>query len=210
MRTRIKICGIKRPQDAELAAQLGVDAIGLVFYAASPRFVDTDQAQLVVRATTPFVNCVGLFLDATADYVGSVLSAVDLDLLQFHGRESKEFCESFGKKYLKSVPMLDAVDLAVFMARYPSASGFLLDAVQDGEAGGQGRTFSWSDIPKELTASMQQPLILAGGLSPENVAEAIRVSGCCAVDVSSGVESEKGVKSAEKMRQFVNNVEMKQ
>lgn len=203
MPTRIKICGITRSADAALAAELGVDAIGLVFYAPSPRHVSIAQAQSVAAAATPFVTRVGLFLDASVTEVEQTLAAVPLDLLQFHGQENSQYCESFGKPYIKSVPMLASIDLNEFMAAYASASGFLFDAVADGEAGGQGRTFNWDAIPKRL----DKPGILAGGLNPDNVAEAIHASdGCYAVDVSSGVEAEKGVKSAEKMQQFVNTV----
>ena len=205
MRTRIKICGITRADDAALAATLGVDAIGLVFYEPSPRFITIEQAQNVAAAATPFVTRVGLFMDAAVKQVEQVIAAVSMDLLQFHGSESVEYCESFDKPYIKSVPMLGSIDLPTFIAKYPSASGFLLDAVQNGDAGGQGQTFPWSAFPAANATS--QSLILAGGLQPENVAAAIVATSCYAVDVSSGVESEKGIKSAEKMQQFVNEVQ---
>lgn len=204
MRTRIKICGITRAEEAAFAAKLGVDALGVVFYPPSPRYVTVAQAKAVVAAATPFMTRVGLFMDAEQAEVEQALSQVSLDILQFHGSEPAAYCESFDKPYIKSVPMLGEIDLAGFMAKYPTAVGFLLDAVADGEAGGQGKTFAWSDFPEREKQDV--PLILAGGLKPENVAAAIQATSCYAVDVSSGVEEKKGVKSKAKIEQFVREV----
>lgn len=201
-RTRIKICGITRPEDAAAAAGLGVDAIGLVFYPPSPRFVSVEQARQIVAALPPFVTRVGLFMDADTESVESVLGAVSLDCLQFHGSESPEYCEAFAKPYIKSVPMMEQPDLRAYTAKFPTASAFLLDAVRTGEAGGGGAAFDWHAVPNNF----ERPLILAGGLNGDNVAEAIRVTRCYAVDVSSGVEAEKGIKSGEKMQEFVKQV----
>lgn len=202
MRTRIKICGITRVEHALLAAELGVDAIGLVFYANSPRNLEIEQARQIALATPPFVTTVALFMDAEQQTVQDVLQSVPVHCLQFHGQESEQFCNSFNRAYIKSVPMMGIDDVGAYTAAFPSATGFLLDAVQTGEAGGQGRVFDWRSMPP----ASQQPFVLAGGLNPENVVAAIQATGCTAVDVSSGVEVSKGVKSAEKMREFVQQV----
>jgi phosphoribosylanthranilate isomerase len=200
--TRIKICGITRPEDGLYAASLGVDAIGLVFHPKSPRCLSAQQALAICAAVPPFVTVVGLFMDAAAPEIETVLRQVPLELLQFHGRETPEFCRQFGRRYIKSVAMMDCPDVAAYTARFPDAAGFLLDAVKTGEAGGTGLAFDWQRIPVDSP----RPLILAGGLTPENVAAAIRQARCYAVDVSSGVEYEKGRKSPEKMRAFVEQV----
>lgn len=185
-----------------LAARLGVDAIGLVFYPPSSRYLSVSQAVAILQVVPPFVTTVGLFLDADEKAIRQVLDSVELDCLQFHGNETDAFCRSFGRRYIKSVPMVDTDDIHAYTTRYPGAAGFLLDAVSNGEAGGKGETFDWGRIPQDLA----KPLILAGGLRPDNVAEAIRSTRCYAVDVSSGVEVEKGVKSPEKIRKFVEQV----
>jgi phosphoribosylanthranilate isomerase len=202
MRTRIKICGIVQPEDALLAAELGVDAIGLVFYRPSPRYISIERAAAIIAALPAFVTSVGLFMDAGVEEVNVVLNSVALDCLQFHGSESQEYCQLFQRPFIKSVPMMDVTDIHAYTAQYPTAKGFLLDAVKTGEAGGQGQTFDWKTAPRDL----RKPLILAGGLTPGNVAAAIRSTKCYAVDVSSGVEAEKGVKSHAKMRDFVQQV----
>ncbi|GIX21376.1 MAG: N-(5'-phosphoribosyl)anthranilate isomerase [Gammaproteobacteria bacterium] len=202
-RVRIKICGITRPRDGLEAGRLGVDAVGLVFHPPSPRCVDIAVAAAVAAALPPFVSVVGLFMNADPERVRMVIGAVPLDCLQFHGDEPPEYCASFGRPYIKAVPMMDEPDLRKYAERYGTAAGFLLDAVRQGEPGGRGQTFDWSRVPRDLG----RPLILAGGLTPENVAEAVRVAGCYAVDVSSGVEEDKGIKSVERMRAFVEAVE---
>ncbi len=202
MRTRIKVCGIVRPEDAIQAVTLGIDALGLVFFAGSPRYVNVSGAQALVRVIPPFVSKVGLFLNAPPSEVREVLTSVSLDYLQFHGTETAQYCESFSKPYIKSVPMVDVDDLAQYASQHPNAAGFLLDAVKAGEAGGKGQQFDWHKVPDVF----HRPLILAGGLNPGNVAAAIKKTQCYAVDVSSGVEAEKGKKSIDKMRKFVEQV----
>jgi len=199
MATRIKICGITRPEDAQQAAKLGVDAIGLVFYGPSPRNVDMQQACAVVNALPPFITPVGLFVNATADEVQGVLERVNLDLLQFHGDESPEFCACFNRPYIKAIRMREDVDLQIEADRHAQARGLLLDAYHPALPGGTGESFEWARVPGDLPASV----ILAGGLDAGNVSEAIRTVQPYAVDVSGGVEAEKGVKDWGKMADFV-------
>lgn len=202
-RTRIKICGITRREDALLAGELGADAIGLVFYRASPRALTPGNALEIVRSSPPFLTTVGLFMDADRDEVVSVLESVPLDLLQFHGSESPDFCGSFDRPYIKAVPMGGGEDVTGTMQRFPQAGGFLLDSHASGAAGGSGETFDWAAWPRKAT----RPLILAGGLGPSNVAEAIRRTAPWGVDVSSGVESGRGVKDPDRMTAFCREVQ---
>ena len=202
-RTRSKICGITCPEDALTVASQGADAIGLVFYPPSPRNVSIEQAKAVISALPPFVTTVGLFVDADEADVKSILEWVPLDLLQFHGNESEEYCRSFGRPYFKAIRMAEEVDLNEEAARYASASALLLDSYQKGVPGGTGDAFNWARIPDGL----DKPIILAGGLGPENVEEAIRTVRPYAVDVSSGVEAAKGIKDAEKIIAFMRGVE---
>ncbi len=199
---RAKICGITQAADAAAAAAAGADAIGLVFYRNSPRCVDVAQARRVMAALPPFVTTVGLFVDAPPAEVVAVIQAVPIDLLQFHGEESAEYCRSFGRPYLKAVRMKPGVDLVQYAARYGDARGLLLDAHVEGVAGGTGTTFDWDLIPSGLPL----PIVLSGGLTPGNVAEAIRRVKPAAVDVSSGVEREKGIKDAAKIAAFMQGV----
>jgi phosphoribosylanthranilate isomerase len=201
-RTRVKICGITRPQDALAAAALGADAIGLVFWPRSPRVVSVAQARSLVADLPPFVTTVGLFVDATPDELGAVLDAVPLDLLQFHGDESPELCRTAGRPYLKAVRMRPGVDLERQAAAYADAAGLLVDAYVAGVPGGTGATFDWDALP----AVTGVPLVLAGGLGPANVAEAICRVRPWAVDVSGGVEADKGIKDAAKMAAFMQGV----
>ncbi|MGZ8256857.1 MAG: phosphoribosylanthranilate isomerase [Gallionella sp.] len=199
---RIKICGITRVQDALAAAASGADAIGLVFYAHSPRCVSIKQAAELVRALPPFVTSVGLFVDAEADFVREVLAAVSLDVLQFHGGESPAYCAQFNKPYLKAIRVQAGVDLLQCAADFSGAQGLLLDAYVAGIPGGTGAVFDWSLIPP----NMSLPVILSGGLDAENVAEGIRQTRPYAVDVSSGVELSKGIKDATKIAAFIQEV----
>jgi phosphoribosylanthranilate isomerase len=204
MATRIKICGITRPEDACQAAALGADAIGLVFYPSSPRHVSFDQARAVVAALPPFVTSVGLFVDATPAQVQAVLAEVNLDCLQFHGEESAADCAALmstsgGRPYLKAIRMRDEVDLQVEAERYAGARGLLLDAYHPALPGGTGDTFDWARVPAELAL----PIVLAGGLTADNVGQAIATVRPYAVDVSGGVEAEKGIKDWGKMADFV-------
>ncbi|UCC56598.1 MAG: phosphoribosylanthranilate isomerase [Gammaproteobacteria bacterium] len=202
LRTRVKICGITRPEDGRCAVENGVDAIGLVFFPESPRCITADSATEITGALDPFVTVVGLFVNASQAEIKGVLGQVPLDLLQFHGQESNEDCIGYGLPFIKSIAMEPGVDIAKAMAAYPDARGFLLDAWQPQIHGGGGEAFDWQQIPRELPS----PFILAGGLTPENVGTAIRRVRPYAVDVSSGVESAPGIKSAVKITAFMNGV----
>ena len=200
--TRIKICGITRVEDALAAANSGADAIGLVFYERSPRHVNIAQAAQLAAALPPFVSVVGLFVDADEAFVREVLSNVPLDMLQFHGDETPEYCMQFGKPYLKAIRVKAGVDLLQCAARFCTARGLLLDAYVDGVQGGTGTVFEWALIPRNLPL----PVILSGGLEDGNVAVAIIQVCPYAVDVSSGVESAKGIKDPAKIAAFINEV----
>lgn len=202
MRTRIKFCGITRLDDALEAARLGADAIGLVFTTRSPRQLAIEHARALALALPPLLTRVGLFLDNSATEVAAVLHDVPLEVLQFHGNEDADFCRAFGKPYLKAVPMMDVADVAAYTAWFPDAAGFVLDSHRAGAAGGSGRAFDWTRVPRDL----DRPLVLAGGLVPGNVAQAIAAVRPWAVDVSSGVETAPGIKDHAKMRAFVDEV----
>lgn len=202
MQTRLKICGITSKEDAVYAAESGADAIGLVFYEPSPRSVTMEQAEDIVAGLPPFVTTVGLFVDAEASFVEEVLEKVPLDLLQFHGDESPDYCNSFARPYMKAIRMRADVDLQQEAARYATARALLVDAYQPGVPGGTGETFDWERIPSGL----DKPLVLAGGLNADNVESAIRQVHPWAVDVSGGVEREKGVKDHLKVYRFIDNV----
>ena len=208
-RVRVKICGLTRRDDALAAADLGADAIGLVFYAASPRAVSIAQAQEVIRELPSRVTVVALFVNAAASEIRAVLDKVRIDLLQFHGDEMPQDCARYGVPYIKAVRMREDVDLFEIEKMYGSASGLLLDSYQSGVAGGTGMAFDWARVPADLT----KPIILAGGLTPDNVAAAIRKVRPYAVDVSGGVELAdaqgrvtKGIKDAAKMAAFIQGV----
>ncbi len=202
IKIRIKICGITRPEDAVCAAELGTDAIGLVFYNNSPRVVDIDIAKDIISVVPPFITVVGLFVDLGEESIRSILEKIPLDLLQFHGDETPEECRMYSKPYIKAVRMRDNVELSDITAKYYDASAVLLDAYVDGTVGGTGQQFDRDRIPSTL----DKPIILAGGLNPENVAAAIRQAKPYAVDVSGGVESSKGIKDRSKMAAFINEV----
>ena len=202
-RVRVKFCGFTRVEDALQAVELGVDAIGLVFVPASRRCVDLGRAREIAAAVPAFVATVGLFMDAPADAVRRVLDEVPLDLLQFHGQENADDCASFGRPWLKALAMGDGVDVAATASRYAAARGVLLDAHRSGEQGGSGQRFDWSRIPPALAPR----IVLAGGLAPDNVAQAIAAVRPFAVDVSSGIESAPGIKCPARMREFINEVQ---
>ncbi|MGZ5050945.1 MAG: phosphoribosylanthranilate isomerase [Methylobacter sp.] len=202
MRTRVKICGFTRVQDAVCAAQLGVDAIGLVFYPPSPRNVDIDRALEIVQALPAFVSVVALFVDEREAKIREVLDRVPIDCLQFHGDEPPEACRMYGKRYMKAVRMQEGIDIAELAGQYHDASGLLLDAYHPGAKGGTGSRFDWDLIPEHCTL----PIILAGGLDESNAKQAVQAVKPYALDVSSGVEAEKGVKDALKMAAFVREV----
>lgn len=202
LRTRVKICGITRPKDARISSDLGADAIGLVFYARSARAVSPALARQILRVKAPFVTAVGLFLDANSAYIRDIVDSVPLDVLQFHGDERPAVCGSYGKPYIKAIPMGAEVNVKVYAETYPDATGYLLDSHMVGEAGGSGASFDWKKWP----SSVDKPLILAGGLNPSNVREAVLTTRPYAVDVSSGVETEKGIKDKKKLAEFINEV----
>ncbi|MSP97441.1 MAG: phosphoribosylanthranilate isomerase [Betaproteobacteria bacterium] len=201
MRTRVKICGITRPQDALSAASAGADAIGLVFYPPSPRFVSLERATQLRDALPPFVQAVALFVNPERRQVEDVLERVKPSLLQFHGEETPTFCAAFNTPWVKACRVKPGVDLLEYFRAYSGAAGWLADAFVDGY-GGAGQSFDWSLVP----AQRERPLILSGGLSKDNVGQAIRKVKPWAVDVSSGVESVKGIKDAAKIAAFIQEV----
>jgi phosphoribosylanthranilate isomerase len=203
MRTRIKICGLRDPAHARLAASEGADAIGLVFHPASPRFVAVEEAARVMVELPPFVMAVGLFVDTPEAEIRAVLARVRLDLLQFHGEETPAECERYGVPYLRAVRMEEGVDLVEYAHRFSRAKALLLDAHVPGIPGGTGRRFDWGRIPRELPI----PFVLSGGLDSENVSQAIRETRPWAVDVSSGVESQRGMKDPAKITAFIRSVQ---
>jgi phosphoribosylanthranilate isomerase len=203
MRTRVKICGITRPQDAADVIALGGDAVGLVFYPESSRSVSAAQAAEIVADLPAFITVVGLFVNAAPAQIRAILKKVRIDLLQFHGDEPPEACRGYGRPYIKAIAMRKSVDVQACARDYADAAGLLLDSYHEKSlGGGTGRVFDWSRVP----AKLDRPLILAGGLTPENVAEAIRQTRPYAVDVSGGVESTKGIKSAARIAAFIRGV----
>jgi phosphoribosylanthranilate isomerase len=201
---RSKICGITRIEDALAAAEAGADAIGLVFYAKSPRAVNVQQAREIIRALPPFVTTVGLFVNASRCELTEILEAVPLDLLQFHGDETPADCEGYNRPYIKALRVRPGDDLEAACKLYASASGILLDTYVAGVPGGTGEAFDWSLVPARLS----KPIILAGGLSPANVAQAIARVQPWAVDVSGGVEQSKGIKDHARIRAFIDACSM--
>ena len=202
MRTRVKICGITNPVDARLAAQAGADAIGLVFHEPSPRNLALDMACSIIDALPPFVDAYAVVLDPDPQFLDELIENVPIDGMQYHGREAPELCARFQGHWIKAVPMNESGALADYQQRYRNAHGFLLDSHAPGEAGGQGKTFDWAEVRCEDP----RPLILAGGLEPGNVGEAIRAVRPWGVDVSSGVEAEPGRKDPEKVKAFMREV----
>lgn len=204
MRTRIKVCGITRREDALQAISLGVDALGFVFYPPSPRAVSPEQAAEISHALPAFVTQVALFMDPEPAQVDQVIQALGPNLLQFHGKETGEFCAAFGQPYIKALPMggQDPESIDAVLHDHVAALGFLLDSHRPGEAGGTGAPFDWRRVRDDIG----RPIVLAGGLKPDNVADAIRAVNPYAVDVSSGVESAPGLKDATLMRAFVQQV----
>lgn len=201
-RTRIKICGLTRAEDVDAAVEAGADAIGLVFYPASPRYIDVHAAARLAARVPPFMTTVGLFVNPQPSFVHAVLEHVPLQLLQFHGDEREVDCAAFGRSWVKAARVQPGLDLLEFFGSHSSACGILLDAFVEGYGGG-GKVFDWSLIPSGLD---NRRLILSGGLDPDNVGDAVRRLRPAAVDVSSGVESGKGVKDAAKIAAFIAGV----
>jgi len=202
MRTRVKICGLTNILDAQNAVMAGADAIGLVFYPPSPRNVTVEQAADIAQSIPAFVTKTALFVNPTVELVQEVLAKVKIDLLQFHGDEAGAFCQQFGRSYIKAIAMKPELDLNAVAQEYESSQGILLDTYKPGIPGGTGESFNWQLVPKQFP----KPIILAGGLNPENVVTAIEQTAVWAVDVSGGVEAAKGVKSQAKMQQFMQQV----
>jgi len=202
VRTRVKICGITRVEDAVVASEQGADAIGLVFYEGSPRYISPEQAAVICRALPAFVTSVALFKDADAATVKQIITSTAIDLLQFHGSETVAFCEQFGRPYIKAVGMAGGSNVYAVARQYASSRGLLLDSHAPGAPGGSGKTFDWNQVPKDL----QPGVILAGGLNADNVKRAIAIARPYGVDISSSVESRPGIKDAEKIRLFMQQV----
>lgn len=201
-RTRVKICGITRLDDALIAIEAGADALGFVFYAPSPRAVEVEQAANIIKQLPAFVTTTALFVNAEPELIDLVIKETRIDLLQFHGDESEAFCKGFSRPYIKALRMKPGLDLNAEVERFESAQSILLDAYRPGVPGGTGEVFDWDLIP----ASLASRIILAGGLNSENIAEAVSTVNPFAVDVSGGVEKSKGIKDAEKINTFVNEV----
>lgn len=203
MRIRIKICGITRVQDGLDAAYLGADAIGLVFYQHSPRAVTIAQARLIMQALPPFVTTVGLFVDAPTEEVQNILTQLPLDILQFHGNETPSYCQQFARPYIKALRVQPETDIVAFIEQYQQAQAILLDSYVKGIKGGTGIKFDWQLIP----ANSNLPLIIAGGLNPDNVAQ-IAIMQPYALDVSGGVEIAPGIKDKTKIATFMQRIKI--
>ena len=199
MSVAIKICGITRVQDGVAAASLGANAIGLMFFRGSARFVTLARAKEIITAIPPFVSVVAVFVNPEKDQVTQIIDNLSVDLLQFHGDESAEFCTQFSRPYIKAVRVKPGVDLLQYAIGYSQSKGLLVDAFIEGSQGGTGQVFDWSLIPKNIS----RPLILSGGLNSGNVKQAVAQVKPWAVDVSSGVETEKGIKDAMKIAAFI-------
>ncbi|MDD1965533.1 phosphoribosylanthranilate isomerase [Pseudomonas sp. NPDC090203] len=199
---RSKICGITRIEDALAAVEAGADAIGFVFYPKSPRAVTIEQAQRIIAQLPPFISTVGLFVNADREELKALLEVVPLDLIQFHGDETPEQCEGYGRPWIKALRVQAGDDIAASCALYDKASGILLDTFVAGVPGGTGETFDWALIPKQLS----KPIVLAGGLTSANVSQAIAQVRPYAVDVSGGVEMSRGIKDHDKIRAFMSAV----
>lgn len=206
MYTRCKICGIKTREAALAAVNAGADALGFVFYEKSPRAVTPEVVHDILSGLPPFVTSVGLFVNPDAEFVESVLARVRLNVLQFHGQEPDAFCVRFGVPYVKALGVTASFDIEEALAAYPGAKALLLDTFDPALHGGTGRTFDWTQFPR----GVNRPLILAGGLTPDNVGEAIRQTRPYAVDVSGGVERQRGEKSIELIEAFVRGVKYEQ
>ena len=202
MSVRVKVCGITRSEDALSAIELGVDALGFVFWPKSSRSVTPDIARQIESTLPPFINKVGVYVDPTPDWVAETSAAGCLSLLQFHGDESPEFCDQFSLPYIKAIRVKDGIDLLQYATRYRNARGLLLDTYTAGMPGGTGHVFDWALVPQDLPL----PVILSGGLNPNNVASAIMQTRPWAVDVSSGVEATKGIKDKTKIAAFMQGV----
>ena len=202
MRTRVKICGIIKKKDALLASDLGVDALGFVFYNESERYIDPIEAGKIISCLHPFILRVGLFVNNDAEFIRDSINKSKINFLQFHGDESEEYCNQFNLPYIKAIPMKQDINLLECCNDYKSASALLLDTFSEKLKGGTGAVFDWKKIPQKLSL----PLIIAGGLNSENIKSLIKTVNPFCVDVSGGVESRKGEKDEEKMKEFMMGV----
>ena len=200
--TKVKICGITNTLDAQRVCDSGADAMGLVFYPPSPRYIQIKEARAIVENLPPFMTSVALFVNAEREEIEKVLHEVDIDLIQFHGDESAEFCRSFSRPYIKAIRMKEGLDLYAIEKEYATARALLLDTYKKGIPGGTGESFNWQQVPHDLS----KPVILAGGLDADNIAQAIKQVRPYAVDVSGGVEASKGQKDQHKIIAFMKNV----
>ncbi|MFK5985831.1 MAG: phosphoribosylanthranilate isomerase [Pseudomonadota bacterium] len=201
MQTRTKICGITNIEDGLFAIDCGADALGFVFYPPSPRNISVQDAAEIIKQLPPFVTMVGLFVDESRDVIEQTINQTQIDLLQFHGNEDEAFCQQFSFPYIKAIRMKDGLDIQQLIEDYSSARAILLDSYVAGIPGGTGEAFNWELIP----AQTSKAIILAGGLTPENVAEAINIVKPFAVDVSGGVEKSKGIKDHKKIQDFIKS-----
>lgn len=202
MTVRVKVCGITRGEDAQAAIRYGADAVGFVFWLQSARYIDPAVAAKITASIPPFIVAVGVYVDPDVAWVEETIRVAKLSLLQFHGDEPPEFCNQFSLPYIKAIRVKSDTDLLQYAKRYRSASGLLLDTYAAGVPGGTGHTFDWQLIPSQLSL----PLILSGGLNPDNVVSAIQQTKPWAVDVSSGVEASKGIKDEKKIFAFMQGV----
>lgn len=202
MRTRVKICGITNIADAKQAIESGADALGFVFYKPSPRYIKPELAADIIKSLPPFVTSVGLVVDMHSVELTKLLQKVPLDLIQFHGNESESECLSYNKPYIKAIRVKNESSIADAVSNYSNARSLLLDAYKEGVPGGTGEVFNWSSIPQSLARN----IVLAGGLTTENISLAIKQVRPYAVDVSGGVELEKGVKDHAKVKKFIEEV----
>jgi len=202
MRTRVKICGITRVEDAEAASAHGADAIGLIFYRPSPRYVAPERAREIVAATPAFVTTVAVFVNPSREEVEAVIRESGITLLQFHGDETPDFCASFSRPYIKAARIRPELDLLKYLSPHTEARAWMLDAFHGDLWGGTGGAFDWSLVPRDAA----KPIILSGGLTADNVAGAVRRVRPYAVDVSTGVEASKGIKDAAKIAAFIGAV----
>lgn len=201
---KVKICGITREEDALAAVEAGADALGFVFYGPSPRHVSAEKAAQIIARLPPFVSSVGLFVNADGSFVDAVVAATRIDLLQFHGDESAAYCRQFSRPYIKAIRMAEGLDLRKEIEKFPCARGILLDAYDPQRYGGTGQTFEWNSVERSrVDGGLPKPIIVAGGLTPENVAQAIAATRPWGVDVSGGVEIAKGIKQRSLIEAFV-------
>ena len=196
------MCGITRLEDAESAIAAGADALGFVFYPPSPRYIEPERAAEIIAKLPAFITSVGLFVNETSTTINEIIQLTELDLLQFHGDEKPEFCQQFSRPFIKAIRMKNEVNLHETINNFSASKGILLDSYIKGTPGGTGETFNWERIPNDLS----KPVILAGGLNPENIITAINQVKPYAVDVSGGIEEQPGVKSAKKIKDFMNQV----